>query len=160
MANSNKIIENMSGAWLHKPNLMGKMHFKMRNLLGHKFSESVLATLIEVANLDRRVIMQCPRAGWTSSFSPMCNQAQRWLVLFCFVCVCFGMCLLVCFGLLYCITFYDPFPYVSLQSLFWAWHFLQSSTMFCVQIVFLPGPFLSTRSSPNRPMYRNLEQHF
>jgi len=35
-------------------NLIGKMHFKMRILVGHKFSESILATVIEAYNLEQK----------------------------------------------------------------------------------------------------------
>lgn len=35
-------------------NLIGKMCFKMRILVGHKFSESTLAIVIEVYNLEQK----------------------------------------------------------------------------------------------------------
>lgn len=134
-------------------NLMGKMHFKMRILLGHKFSESVLATVIEVYNLEQKKWSYwCPRAEWTSSFSPMCNQAQEWLVLFCFTCL-FWEC--VCLFVLASYTVspsMTPFPYVSLQSLFWRLDiFSVFHNVLCTDSVSDWSPFFQPDCHPTGP---------
>ena len=74
----------------------------------------IVVVFVKSGNVSRGHV-----AGWTSSFSPMCNQAQEWLVLFCFTCL-FWEC--VCLFVLASYTIspsMTPFPYVSLQSLFW-----------------------------------------